>query len=88
MNSKSYEHWLDDPRNVKKLWRVFIVVLALTVIAGFFIDLHPHFEVETWFGFYAGYGFLACLLMIIVAKAIGLLLMRPDSHYAKDARDD
>lgn len=87
-DDKPYEHWLDDPGNVKKLWRGFIVVLALTVIAGFFVDLHPHFEVETWFGFYAGYGFLACLLMIIVAKALGLLLKRPDSHYAEDARDD
>jgi multicomponent Na+:H+ antiporter subunit D len=29
------EHWLDDPMNVKMLWRGFLVVLALTVVAGF-----------------------------------------------------
>ncbi len=83
-----YEHWLDNPRNVKKLWRSFIAVLALTVIAGFFVDLHPHFEIEGWLGFYAGYGFLTCLLMILGAKALGLLLKRPDTHYAGDERDD
>ncbi|MBM4182150.1 MAG: hypothetical protein FJ209_11435 [Betaproteobacteria bacterium] len=83
-----YEHWLDNPLNVKKLWRGFIAVLALTVIAGFFTDLHPHFEIEGWYGFYAVYGFITCLLMILGAKALGLLLKRPDTQYAEDGRDD
>ena len=83
-----YEHWLDDPLNVRKLWRGFLVVLALTVIAGAFVDLHPHFEIESWFGFYAAFGFITCLLMIVGAKALGLLLKKPDSYYAKDERDE
>lgn len=85
---KTYEHWLDDPRNVKKLWRGFIVVLALTVIAGLFVNLHPHFEIERWVGFYAVYGFVTCLLMIVGAKGLGLLLKRRDDYYAKDERDE
>jgi hypothetical protein len=83
-----YEHWLDDQRNVKKLWRGFLVVLALTVIAGFFVDLHPHFEIESWFAFNAAYGFITCLLMIVGAKALGLILKKPDSYYAQDDRDE
>lgn len=83
-----HEHWLDDPRNIKKLWRGFLVILALTVAAGFFVDLHPHFAVESWFGFNAGYGFVTCLLMIVGAKALGIFLKRSDSYYAKDERDD
>ena len=83
-----HEHWLDDQRNVKKLWRGFLVVLALTVIAGAFVDLHPHFEIESWFGFNAVYGFITCLLMIVGAKALGLILKKPDAYYAKDERDD
>ena len=82
------EHWLDDQRNVKKLWRGFLVVLALTVIAGFFVDLHPHFEIESWFAFNAAYGFITCLLMIVGAKALGLFLKKPDSYYAQDERDE
>jgi UDP-N-acetylmuramyl pentapeptide phosphotransferase/UDP-N-acetylglucosamine-1-phosphate transferase len=85
---KDTSHWLDDPRNVKKLWRGFLAILALTVAAGALIDLHPHFEIERWFGFHAAYGFLACLLMIVGAKALGLLLKKPDTYYAKDARDE
>lgn len=81
-------HWLDDQRNVKKLWRGFLAVLALTLIAGLFVDLHPHFEIEGWFAFNAAYGFITCLLMIVGAKALGLFLKRSDSYYARDERHE
>lgn len=81
-------HWLDQPQNIKRLWRGFLVVLALTVAAGFFVDLHPHFEIEGWFGFYALWGFVTCLLMIVGAKVLGLLLKRGDTYYARDEADD
>lgn len=74
-------HWLDDPRNVQRLRRGFLVVLALTVLAEFVVHLHPHFEVESIFGFNAWYGFLACAAMIGVAKALALVLKRPDTYY-------
>jgi len=80
------EHWLDDPRNVRRLWRGFLLVLALTVGAGFLVDLHPHFAIEAWPGFYAFYGFVTCLLMIVGAKALGFWLKRPDTYY--DRADD
>ena len=83
-----YDHWLDDPRNVRKLWRGFLVALALTLLAGAFVDLHPHFDVERWFGFNAAYGFTTCLLMIVGAKVLGLFLKRPDDYYARDQRDE
>ena len=85
---KKYEHWLDNPANIRKLWIGFHLVLALTVLAGALVDLHPHFAIERWFGFNAGYGFLTCLAMIVGAKALALLLKRPDSYYAEDERHD
>lgn len=82
------EHWLDDPRNVKTLWRGFLAVLALTVAAGAFVDLHPHFEIESWFAFNAAFGFIACFLMIVGAKALGAFLKRGDDYYAEDNQDE
>jgi len=79
-------HWLDEPRNVKRLWRGFLVVLALTVLAEALLHLHPHFEIDALFGFHAWFGFMACAAMIVVAKALGLLLKRADTYYGK--RDD
>jgi hypothetical protein len=84
MNDKP--HWLDEPRNVRRLWRGFLVVLALTVLAELLVHLHPHFEIESVFGFNAWFGFLACAAMIVVAKALALLLKRPDTYY--DGRRD
>ena len=52
------------------------------------MHLHPHFAIDALFGFHAVYGFIACALMIVVAKGLGLLLKRSDRYYAKDAADD
>jgi uncharacterized membrane protein YcjF (UPF0283 family) len=79
-------HWLDDPRNVKRLWRGFLVVLALMVGAELLVHLHPHFAIESVFAFNAWFGFGACAAMIVVAKALALLLKRPDTYYGE--RDD
>ena len=81
-------HWLDRPKNVRWIWRGFLVVLALTVLAEALIQLHPHFALESLFGFHAWFGLLSCAAMILVAKALGLLLKRNDSYYADGERDD
>jgi hypothetical protein len=86
MSSMEKTHWLDQPRNVKLLWRLFLGVLALTVMVEALISLHPHFAIESVFGFYAWFGLVACALMIVVAKTLALLLRRPDTYY--DERDD
>jgi len=85
------QHWLDKPENLRKLWHIFIFVLILTVVAGLFVDLHPHFEIESWFGFYAVASFVACLVMVLLAKLIALLLKRPENYYYdynEDQADD
>lgn len=77
-------HWLDQPRNVRRLWRGFLAVLALLVGAEFAVALHPHFGIESLFGFHAVFGFAACAAMIGVAKALGAWLKRPDDYYGGD----
>ena len=80
-------HWLDQPRNVKRLYRGFIGVLVLTVVLEWLVDLHPRFGIESLFGFSAWFGFAACVAMIVFAKGLALLLKRPDTYYG-DTRDD
>jgi hypothetical protein len=60
---------------------LFAACLALSLAAGFMVEPHPHFAVERIFGAYAVYGFAACAVLILVAKALGLLLKRPDTYY-------
>jgi hypothetical protein len=75
------DHWLARPATIRRLWQVFIVVLAATVLAGLAIEAHPHFEVEKLFGFNALYGFLACAALIVFAKGLGFLIKRKDDYY-------
>lgn len=77
-------HWLDQPRSIKRLWRAFLVVLAIVVVAEWVIALHPHFSIDALFGFHAVYGFIACAGMILFAKGLGLLLKRRDTYYQED----
>jgi len=73
--------WLARPRTIRRLWRLFIAVLAVTVIAQLLVEVHPQFALEGIFAFNAVYGFVACAALILIAKAIGVLLKRPDSYY-------
>ena len=75
-------HWLDEPRNVKRLWRGFLARACADGRCRIWSStLHPHFAIEALLGFDAWYGFLACAAMIVVAKALGVLLKRPDTYY-------
>jgi hypothetical protein len=73
--------WLDDPLNVQRLWRAFLQLLALLVLAEAFVALSPHFAIERLFGFHAWFGFLACAVMIGIAKLLGLVLKRGERYY-------
>ena len=66
---------------VRRLWIAFIAVLVATVGAELLVSPEPHFAVERLFGWNAIYGFLACAAMILLAKALGLLIKRPDDYY-------
>lgn len=74
-------HWLVRPRTIRLLWIAFVAVLAATVVAGFLVDMHPHFEVERWPAFFAISGFLACVAMVFGSKLLGMLLKREDTYY-------
>lgn len=77
-------HWLLRPTIIRGLWLVFAVVLVLTLVAGLWLPGHGYFGVDGSFGFNAWYGFLSCIGMILVAKALGGILKRRDSYYERD----
>ena len=79
--------WLVRPATIRLFWGILWVVLALTVAAHFVINVKGYFVIDAWYGFGAVFGFLACLLMVIVAKALGVLLKR-DQDYYKEGDDD
>lgn len=85
-DDKQQDHWLARPTTIRKLWWVFSIVLALTVIAQLFVYIKGYFIADGWFGFGAVFGFLSCLAMVLFAKGLGFFLKRGEDYYA--AGDD
>jgi hypothetical protein len=59
-------------------------VLALLVVAdALFVDKHhAHTAPEHWFGFWSVFGFVACVLIIIISKWYGHLgIMTREDYY-------
>ena len=75
--------WLDKSENVTKLyltvWAIGIVLLLLDL--G--IHRHPETRFDGWFGFYCFFGFFACVALVITAKGLRRLLMRPEDYYER-----
>ena len=76
------KHWLVRRRWIRVLWIVFVAVLAVLAVGDVFIYGHPYFGLDGTFAFYAWYGLLTCVVMILLAKAMGVLLKRKDTYYA------
>jgi len=73
-------HWLTRDATIRRLWIVFISVLAALVVLD--VTRHEaHFTLEALFGFGAWFGFLSCVALIVFAKALGVFLKRPDTYY-------
>ena len=77
--------WLARPESIRLLWKLFAVVLVLTVVAQFVIKVKGYFGVDGWLGFAAIFGFVSCLLMVLVAKALGLVLKRDEDYYKEES---
>jgi hypothetical protein len=74
-------YWLDDPNNVDRLVRVFYGVCAVLVAIDVFVPKHGPYAIEHWFGFYGWFGFIACVALVLIAKQLRRVLMRPENYY-------
>lgn len=71
----------DDPKNVKRLLRGFYILLVLLFIGDFFVHKHVHFGWEHWPGFFAVFGFVACVFLVLAAKYILRPLVKRREEY-------
>jgi hypothetical protein len=74
-------YWLDNPRNVDRLVYGFYVVCALLLAIDVFVPKHGPFEIEHIYGFYGVFGFVACVALVLAAKQMRRVLMRPEDYY-------
>jgi hypothetical protein len=74
-------HWLDQPGNVNRLVHGFYVACFVVVAIDVFFPKHGPFAVEHVYGFYGIFGFAACVALVLIAKQLRRVLMRPEDYY-------
>jgi hypothetical protein len=81
MNADGKSYLFDDPRNVRRVVRgLFATCVGLL---GLELVIHRHLAHpwEELFGFYALYGFVACVLLVLLAAEMRKLVMRGEDYY-------
>ena len=81
--AKDDKHGLVRPQTIDRLWLVFLVILALTIIAELLVHPHGYFVIDETFAFHVWYGFGSCVAMIVIAKILGIFLKRKDTYYGE-----
>lgn len=76
-------HLFDRPENVKRLLAAFYAVCALLFALDFVVHRHIEHPWERLWGFYAVFGFVACVALVLAAKQLRKLVMRAEDHYER-----
>ena len=83
--SDDRQHVWDNPKNVKLLFRVFyalcIVLVVLDPLLDLVIDRHRGHAWESLIAFYPFYGVLGIVVLVLIAKLMRRILMRPEDYY-------
>lgn len=80
MNTEK-QHVFDDPRNVKRLLWVLYAICSGLVLIDFVHHRHVVHSWENMWGFYAAFGFVACVALVLIAKEMRKVLMRGETYY-------
>ncbi len=72
---------LDKPGNVKLILRIFYAICTGLLLADFLYNRHAIHPWEGLWGFYALFGFVACVALVLAAKEMRRVLMRRDTYY-------
>jgi hypothetical protein len=75
------QHLFDKPENVRRLLRILYLLCGLLLAADFMLHRHVEHPWERLWGFYALYGFVACVALVLIAKQLRKVLMRPEHYY-------
>ncbi len=80
MNDQKKHIW-DNPKNVVLMLKIFFGVCVILFGMDFVIHKEAHMPWEEWPGFYAVYGLVACVLLVLISKYILRPLVKRDEDY-------
>ena len=81
---KQKQYLFDNPRNVSIVLRSLYIICILLVLLDFILHRHVMHEWEHLTGFYAIFGFVACVILVLGAKQLRNLVMHKEDYYDVD----
>ena len=82
--SNQKQHLFDKPRNVSRLLTVLYIICALLFILDFILHRHVTHRWDEVTGFYAIFGFVACVALVLIAEQLRKILKRKEDYYHVD----
>ena len=71
----------------KLFWRLYFIILVVSLILDFWWlythVFHYHFKFQYIPQFFAMFGLIGCMLLILIAKAMGIILVVDEDYYQK-----
>ena len=75
----------------KQFWRLYWVVLVLSLILDliwlYLHAFHYHFQFQYLPQFFAILGLFGCMLLILIAKALGIIIVVDEDYYQENQGD-
>ncbi len=75
------KHVFDKPGNVRAVLMLLYIICALLGIADFVLHRHVEHPLESLPAFYAVYGFVGCVSLVLVAKELRKWVKREETYY-------
>ena len=81
------KHIFDKKKNVTRLLVIFFCSCVFIFLLDFIflsdeVSKHAEFEWENWIGFYPVFGFVGCVLLVLISKyVLRPLVMRDEDYY-------
>lgn len=73
--------WFDKKNNLILFLRFFYGSLIVLLVLDFFVDKHPYFGFDGAPSFSAAYGFISCVLLVLIAKVLRMFMMKDEDYY-------
>lgn len=83
-HEKSDKQYLfDNPKNTQRVLYILYVCCTVLVLLDFVIHRHVYHSWENLPAFYPIYGFVGCVVLVVVARWMRTFLMRSEDYYDK-----
>lgn len=81
MSRESRRHLFDKPKNVRRVLGGLYALCGVSLLLELVVHRHVDHPWEAVWGFYGLYGFVACVLLVLIAKELRKVLMRREDYY-------